>query len=56
MGQDRFISDQTIERYRRLACAAISGAERKRLLGLLADEEDNYIDLQKIRTPPLRLT
>jgi len=51
MGKDRFASDQSVERYRRLACAAISGVERERLLGLLAEEEDSSIDLQKARTP-----
>jgi hypothetical protein len=51
MGKDRLASDQSIERYRRLACAAISRAERERLLGLLAKEEDSSIDLQKTRTP-----
>ena len=49
MDRDRFVSDQSIERYRRLACAATVGAERTRLLGLLADEEDKFIELQKAR-------
>src|SRR3954452_5933483 len=47
LGKDRFVSDQNIERCRRLACAALSGRERGRLLGLWAEEEDNFIDLQK---------
>ena len=52
MDMDRFVSDRNILRYRRLACAAITGAERKRLLGLLVEEEDKYIELQKARTTP----
>ena len=50
MGKDRFLSDQNIERYRRLACAAINAVERERLLGLLAEEEDDYLDRLRTRT------
>jgi len=44
MDTNRFASDRAIERLRRLACAAINGRERTELLGLLADEEDKYVD------------
>jgi hypothetical protein len=44
MDKDRFTSDRNIERYRRLACAAVTGPERTDLLGLLAQEEDKYFD------------
>ena len=47
MDMNRFFSDRSIERYRRLACAASTGAERIRLLGLLAEEEDKYLELEK---------
>jgi len=44
MDKDRFVSDRNIEKYRRLACAATTGPERTQFLGLLADEEDKYVD------------
>jgi hypothetical protein len=50
MDRDRFVSDQIVERFRRLACAAIIDADRMRLLGLLADEEEKYVEFQKART------
>jgi hypothetical protein len=49
MDKDRFVSDRNIERYRRLACAAVTGPERTELLGLLADEEDKTIPRQEFR-------
>jgi hypothetical protein len=49
MDDNRFVRDRIIERYRRLACAAVTGHERTKLLGLLADEEDKPID--SILTP-----
>jgi hypothetical protein len=49
---ERFVNDQNIERYRRLACATITEAERKILLGLLADEKDKFNELQRSRTNP----
>jgi hypothetical protein len=55
MAGDRFASDQSIERYRRLACAATTGEDRMRLLGLLAEEEDKYIDLQKPVVPRIMM-
>jgi hypothetical protein len=42
MDADHFVRDREIERFRRLACAALSGPERTRILGLMADEEDKY--------------
>ena len=45
MNADRFVMDREIERFRRLACAALSGSERTRILGLMADEEDKYVEL-----------
>jgi hypothetical protein len=47
MDMNRFFSDRNIERYRRLACAATTGIERIRLLGLMAEEEDKYLELEK---------
>ena len=48
MNADTFLRDREIEKFRRLACAALSGVERTRLLGLMADEEDkpNKLTLQ----------
>jgi hypothetical protein len=37
---ERFISDRNVQRYRKLACAATTEAEREKLLGLLAEEKD----------------
>jgi hypothetical protein len=51
MDGSRIVNDREIERYRRLACAAMTGAERIRLLSLMAAEEDKYIELEKQRTP-----
>jgi hypothetical protein len=48
MDKDRLITDWNLERYRRLACAAITGPERTEWLGLMADEEDKYIERQKV--------
>ena len=46
---DRFVNEQNIERYRKLASRDITAAERTRLLGLLADEKAKFIELQKAR-------
>jgi len=46
MDTNGFVSDRAIERLRRLACAAITGAERTRLLGLMAEEEDHAVEHQ----------
>lgn len=48
MNTNRFVTDRTVERYRRLACAAITGTERTRLLGLMAEEEDKYFVPQNV--------
>jgi hypothetical protein len=45
MNANTFLRDREIERFRRLACAALSGTERTRLLGLMADEEDRPYEL-----------
>ena len=46
---DRFISEQNIARYRKLASSATTEAERKRLLELLAEEEAKSIEMQKAK-------
>jgi hypothetical protein len=50
MDMDVFFRDQNIERYRRLASAGITEAERKTLLGVLAKVEDMCIERQKANT------
>ena len=45
MNANTFLRDREIERFRRLACAALSAVERTRLLGLMADEEDRLDEL-----------
>jgi hypothetical protein len=49
MEKDKFVSNRNIERYRRLACAAMTGPERTEMLALLAEEEDRYVELQKLQ-------
>ena len=51
MDVNRFSAERLVERYRRLACAAITGPERTRLLELMAEEEDKYFVPQKIGSP-----
>ena len=51
MDLDRFVNDQNIERYRRLAEAAATEAERKIMLELLAEEEAKAIALQDREQP-----
>jgi hypothetical protein len=53
MDMDRFVNDQNIERYRKLASASTNEAERKILLGLLAEENTKFKELQKARTASL---
>ena len=36
---DRFVKDRNLERYRKLACAATTRAEREMLFALLAEEK-----------------
>jgi hypothetical protein len=45
MDVDRFFNDQNLERLRSLASIATTGAERKILLGLLAEERLKFIEL-----------
>ena len=44
MNADIFLRDREVERLRRLACAALSAAERTRMLGLMAVEEDKFVN------------
>jgi hypothetical protein len=52
MDMDRFITEQNMERYRRLASTATTDADKILLLVLLAEEEAKFIKQQKY-TPPL---
>ena len=47
---ERFVNDQNVERYRRLACGTITEAERKILLSLLTEEKDKFNKSQKVRS------
>jgi len=49
MDTNRFVNDQNIERYRKLAFASTNEAERKMLLALLAEEQVKFIELQSAR-------
>ncbi len=50
MDIDRFVNNQNLERFRRLANDATTEAERKILLDLLAKEQVKFIELQKAET------
>jgi hypothetical protein len=47
---DKFINDQNIKRFRKLASAATTATERKQLLDLLAEEHAKHLDLHSART------
>ncbi len=49
METDRFVCDRNLEKFRRLACAANTGAEREILIGLLAEEEDKYLSCRRLK-------
>jgi hypothetical protein len=49
MDMDRFVNDQNIERFRKLASASTNETDRRILLGLLAEENAKFIDLQTAR-------
>jgi hypothetical protein len=51
MNSDRFVNDQNLERFRKLADAVTTASERKTLLALLAEEHAKFIELQKLRAP-----
>ena len=44
---DRFVSEQNIERYKRLASGTLTGIQRLTILTLLADEEMKCRNLPK---------
>jgi hypothetical protein len=47
---DRFFNDQNLERLRSLASIATTEAERKTLLGLLAEERVKFMELPEGRS------
>jgi hypothetical protein len=49
---DRFVNEQNLERFRKLASTVTTEAERKMLLTLLAGEEAKFIELQKAGIRP----
>jgi hypothetical protein len=51
MDMDRFVSDQNLDRLRKLANVSTTKAEQKILFGLLAEEKTEFIELQKARVP-----
>jgi hypothetical protein len=48
-GMDRFVNEQNIERFRRLAFAVNNEAERRMLFELLAAEAIEFKEQQKVR-------
>jgi hypothetical protein len=46
---DRFLNPRNVERYRKLACAVTTKAERETLLRLLADEKVKCFGLMNAR-------
>jgi hypothetical protein len=51
MNTERFVHDQNLQRFRRLASGATTEAERKGLFDLLAEEQVKFIELQKLEDP-----
>jgi hypothetical protein len=51
MNTDQFVSDQNLERFRKLADAVTTASERKTLLALLAEEQARFIERQRFRAP-----
>ena len=49
MDVERFVSEQNIKRFRKLASAATAAADRTTLLALLAEEEAKVIGLGQAR-------
>ena len=45
MDTERFVSEQNIKRFRKLASVAIAAAEKRTMLALLAEEEAKFIEL-----------
>jgi hypothetical protein len=50
MNIERFVNDQNLERFRKLASDATSEAERRILLELLAEEQVKLIELRINKT------
>lgn len=53
MNTEKFVHDQNLQRFRRLASGATTEAERKKLFDLLAEEQVKFIELQKPEDPVL---
>ena len=51
---DRFVNAQNLEIFRQLASSAIDDGERKVLLELLAEQEAQFAELQKVLSQPKR--
>ena len=56
MDMDRFVNEENLERFRRLASVSTTEPERKILFGLLADEQAKFFELQKSRTVRAKLS
>jgi hypothetical protein len=52
MDMDRFVTEQNIERYRKLASGALTAPERRAILLLLAEEEAMHHDLCRASIEP----
>ena len=51
MNTDQLVSNQNLERFRKLADAVTTESERKTLLAVLAEEQAKFIALQRFRAP-----
>ena len=51
---DRFVNAQNLEIFRQLASSAIDDGKRKVLLELLAEQEAQFAELQKVLSQPKR--
>jgi hypothetical protein len=51
---EKFVSEQNIDRYRKLADRAMTPGDRAKLLALLAEEETRLSELKKARAAGVR--
>ena len=56
MDMDRFVNEENLERFRRLASVSTTEPERKILFGLLADEQAKFLELHQGRRARAKLS
>jgi len=48
---ERFISEQSVRRYRQLASGTLTATERKAVFASLSEQEAKYRDCRKLKIP-----